>query len=78
MPDGDYGLNIGGITVTIPPLDSSIAHALEIQDVSLCVVMLQMCSYIADSTISAPIQRAVAQALSQKSQQLAQEVNPPS
>ena len=78
MPNGTDGVNIAGITVYIPPIDSSIAHAQEVQDVSLCVVMLQMCSYIADSTISASIQRAVVQALSQESQQLAQEVFPPS
>ncbi len=35
MPDGTYGVNIEGITVSIPPIDSSIAHAQEVQDVSL-------------------------------------------
>ena len=78
MPDGTYGVNIAGINVSIPPIDSSIAHAQEVQDVSLCVVMLQMCSYIADSTISAPLQKAVAQALLQKSQQLELSLFPPS
>ena len=62
MPDGTYGVNIEGITVSIPPIDSSIAHAQEVQDVSLCVVMLQMCSYIADSTISAPLQKEIGRA----------------
>jgi hypothetical protein len=74
---GGY-LSVGGITVDIPAVDPSIRYAQEIQDISLCIAIVQMTSYIENSTISASIQSAAAKALGLESQQLAQETNSPS
>lgn len=74
---GGY-ISIGGINVTIPYIDTTIPYAHEIQDISLCIAILQMTSYVENSTISAPIYSAAAKALRLESQQLAQETIPPS
>jgi hypothetical protein len=74
---GEY-ISVGGITVQIPYLDSSIPYSQEIQDLSLCVAIIQMASNIGNSTVSAAIQSAATKALGQESTQLAQETNPSS
>jgi hypothetical protein len=72
---GGY-FTIGGINVSIPYIDTSIPYAHEVQDISLCIAILQMTSYIENKTISGPIQSAAAQALRLESQELAQETIP--
>jgi hypothetical protein len=74
---GGY-ITIGGINVNIPYIDTTIPYAHEIQDISLCIAILQMTSYIENSAISTPIRSAAATALGLESQQLAKETNPPS
>ncbi len=74
--NGGY-ITVGGITVQIPYVEPEIAYAQEIQDISLCVAILQMTTYIGNSTVSAAIQSAAAKALGLESTQLAQEANPP-
>ena len=45
---GGY-LSVGGITVDIPAVDPSIRYVQEIQDISLCIAIVQMTSYIENS-----------------------------
>ena len=71
---GGY-INVGGITVQIPYLDTSIPYAQEIQDISLCVAILQMTSYMSNSTVSAAIVSAATNALGLESAELAQETH---
>lgn len=70
---GEAYINVGGIGVSIPYIDPTIAYAQEIQDISLCVAILQMASHISNSTASALIQSAATKALGQESSQLAEE-----
>jgi hypothetical protein len=74
---GEYYINIGGITVSIPATDGS-PYAQAIQDLSLCATILQMASVISNSTVGAAIQSAATKALGMESTQLAQETNTPS
>ena len=70
------GINVGGISVQIPYVDPSVPYAQQIQDISLCVAILQMASSISNSTVSAAIQNAATNALGLESAELAQETHP--
>jgi hypothetical protein len=74
-PGGGGGayISVGGITVQIPYVDTSIPHAQQIQDISLCVAILQMASYMSNSTFSTAVQSAATNALGLESAELAQE-----
>ena len=69
---GDTIISVGGITVTIAPA-VDVFFAQQIQDISLCAVILQMATLISNGDASSSIQYAATMALGTEGTQLAQD-----